>query len=244
MKQEKLLAGALIALAAGFLALLFAGNHVMGTLQGTEDKNKAILTGLKADIAQLEGDNAAEEEPLSAEEQKAALHSAAEAGQKAADCQNTYLTVDSKSDREAYTANVEAMGALLTEESQNARVRWYYSETPGTWEFVTDGQFDGDALGVLWLCTNPDDGSLVGYATGTYHADSGLFSHIFYAMTIKAAHNVPQTGEGEEKDLTVDDLPIDEINNADVGDIPDQSDEDLSAIREAQEQLRKQHQDQ
>lgn len=244
MKQEKLLAGALIALAVGFLALLFAGNHVLGTLQGTEDKNKAILTGLKADIAQLEGDNAAEEEPLSAEEQKAVLHSAAEAGQKVADCQNTYLTVDSKSDREAYTANVEAMGALLTEESQDARVRWYYSEMPGTWEFVTDGQFDGDALGVLWLCTNPDDGSLVGYATGTYHADSGLFSHIFYAMTIKAEHNVAPTGEGEEKDLTVDDLPIDEINNADVGDIPDQSDEELSDIREGQEQLRKQHQDQ
>lgn len=243
MKQEKLLAGALIALAVGFLALLFAGNHVLGTLQGTEDKNKAILTGLKADIAQLEGDNAAEEEPLSAEEQKAVLHSAAEAGQKVADCQNTYLTVDSKSDREAFDANVEAMGALLTEESQDARVRWYYSEMPGTWEFVTDGQFDGDALGVLWLCTNPEDGSLVGYATGTYHADSGLFSHIFYAMTMKAASNVPQTGEGEEKDLTVDDLPIDEINNADVGDIPDQSDEELSAIREAQEQLRKQQQD-
>ena len=217
---------------------------MLGTLQGTEDKNKAILTGLKADIAQLEGDNAAEEEPLSAEEQKAVLHSAAEAGQKVADCQNTYLTVDSKSDREAYTANVEAMGALLTEESQDARVRWYYSEMPGTWEFVTDGQFDGDALGVLWLCTNPDDGSLVGYATGTYHADSGLFSHIFYAMTIKAEHNVAPTGEGEEKDLTVDDLPIDEINNADVGDIPDQSDEELSDIREGQEQLRKQHQDQ
>lgn len=247
MKQEKLLAGALIALAAGFLVLLFAGNHVLGTLQGTEDKNKAILTGLKADIAQLEeddGDNTAEEEPLSAEEQKAVLHSAAEAGQKVADCQNTYRTVDARSDREAFDANVEAMGALLTEESQNARVRWYNSETPGTWEFVTDGQFDGDALGVLWLCTNPDDGSLVGYATGTYHADSGLFSHIFYAMTMKAASNVPQTGEGEEKDLTVDDLPIDEINNADVGDIPDQSEEDLSAIREAQEQLRKQHQDQ
>lgn len=244
MKQEKLLAGALIALAVGFLALLFAGNHVLGTLQGTEDKNKAILTGLKADIAQLEGDNAAEEEPLSAEEQKAVLHSAAEAGQKVADCQNTYLTVDSESDREAYTANVEAMGALLTEESQDARVRWYYSEMPGTWEFVTDGQFDGDALGVLWLCTNPEDGSLVGYATGTYHADSGLFSHIFYAMTIKAEHNVAPTGEGEEKDLTVDDLPIDEINNADVGDIPDQSDEELSDIREGQEQLRKRHQDQ
>lgn len=244
MKQEKLLAGVLIALAAGFLALLFAGNHVLGTLQGTEDKNKAILTGLKADIAQLEGDNAAEEEPLSEEEQKAVLHSAAEAGQKVADCQNTYLTVDARSDREAFDANVEAMGALLTEESQDARVRWYYSEMPGTWEFVTDGQFDGDALGVLWLCTNPDDGSLVGYTTGTYHSDSGLFSHIFYAMTLKAASNVPQTGEGEEKDLTVDDLPIDEINNADVGDIPDQSEEELSDIREGQEQLRKKHQDQ
>ena len=85
---------------------------------------------------------------------------------------------------------------------------------------------------------------MVGYATGTYHADSGLFSHIFYAMTIKAEHNVAPTGEGEEKDLTVDDLPIDEINNVDAGDIPDQSDEELSDIREGQEQLRKQHQDQ
>lgn len=247
MKQEKFLAGVLIALVVGFIALLFAGNHVLGNLQGTEEKNKAILTGLEADIAQLEedgGDNAAEEEPLSEEEQKDALHSAAEAGQKVADCQNAYLTVDARSDREAFDANVEAMGALLTEESQNARTPWYNSETPGTWEFVTDGQFDGDTLGVLWLCTNPDDGSLVGYATGTYHADRGLFSHISYAMTMKAASNVAQTGEGEAEDLTVDDLPIDEINNADVGDIPDQSDEDLSDIREAQEQLRKQQQDQ
>ena len=122
-------------------------------------------------------------------------------------------------------------------------MRWYNSETPGTWEFVTDGQFDGDALGVLWLCTNPEDGSLVGYAPAPTTQTAGCFPTSLCHDYESRVQRAPDR-EGEEKDLTVDDLPIDEINNADVGDIPDQSDEELSAIREAQEQLRKQHQDQ
>ena len=40
MKQEKLLAGVLIALAAGFLVLLFAGNHVLEPYRAQKIKIK------------------------------------------------------------------------------------------------------------------------------------------------------------------------------------------------------------
>ena len=78
------------------------------------------------------------------------------------------------------------------------------------------------------------------YATGTYQADSNTFSSIHYALSSEAAANRGYESNGVEDDgeLTVDDLPIDEINNVDTSDIPQQTEEELNDIRSGQEELR------
>ena len=242
MKEEKTWGITLLVLGIGFIAMVLVTNIVPSGLRDQQKANAATLNDLEADLAQYEeGDTAdpAEGAPTT-EEEEAILNSAAEVGNQVAEYQNAYASLDAREDREAYEANVEAMGALLSESAQDARVRWYTSETPGTWRFITNGEFSGDTLGVLWLCENPDDGSLVAYATGTYESESNTFSNIHYALSSEAAANVGYESNGVEDDgdLTVDDLPIDEINNVDTSDIPQQSDEELNDIRSAQEQLR------
>ena len=249
MKVKKIWGIVLLVLAVGCVVVGFAGKRFNDSLEAQTAENDARITELENSLSGPETAESPEEaevtdEIAGEEEKEAILDSASKAGNLAAQYQNTYNSVNAREDREAYMANVEAMGSLLTEDAQNARVRWYYSEPEGTWSFYTRQDFEGDTLGVLWLCTS-STGELLCYSTGIYHADSGLFSDISYNMTLGASANVPFEDNGIEDDgeLTVDDLPIDEINDVDVSDIPEQSDEELQEIRNAQEKLRQMYSD-
>ena len=238
MKEEKKWGIALLALGVLFIAMVLATNLVPSDLRDQQKANAATLNDLEEDLSGYGEDGTSS--AMTAEEEETIRNSAAKAGKQVAEYQNAYADLSATEDLDAYGANVEAMGALLSEEAQDARVRWYDSETPGTWRFITNGEFSGDTLGVLWLCENPDDGSLVAYATGTYQADSNTFSSIHYALSSEAAANRGYESNGVEDDgeLTVDDLPIDEINNVDTSDIPQQTEEELNDIRSGQEELR------
>lgn len=241
MEKETKWGVALLVLVAAFLGVVLASGILPSGLKQQYAANEATISSLRASLGDMEQKETPQMTP---EEEETALASASEAGNKIAEYQNAYMTLDARTDRENFEANRDAIGALLSEGAKTAQVRWYPSELPGTWSFVTDDAFSGDTLGVLWLCRDPESGVLRGYATGTYEATSGLFSNVQYRMTQEAA--APQeTGGQPEKEQDVEDL-AEQINEVDTGNIPDQagSQEDRDAINQAREQLKQQQQNQ
>ena len=255
MEKETKWGVALLVLVVLFLGTVLASGILPQDLRQQHAANEATISGLRTSLERTEQKEAAEGEeettPMTPEEEEKALASASEAGNKIAEYQNAYMTLDARTDREnfeanrdAVIANGDAMGALLSDGAKNAKVPWYQSKLPGTWSFMTDGSFSGDTLGVLWLCRDPESGVLRGYATGTYEASTGTFSNVQYRMTQEAA--APQeTGGQPEKEQDVEDL-AEKINEVDTSDIPDQagSQEDRDAMFRAREQKKQQQQNQ
>lgn len=243
MEKETKWGVALLVLVAAFLGVVLASGILPSGLKQQYAANEATISSLRASL----GDTEQKETPqMTPEEEETALASASEAGNKIAEYQNAYMTLDARTDRENFEANRDAIGALLSEGAKNAQVRWYPSELPGTWSFVTDDAFSGDTLGVLWLCRDPESGALRAYATGTYEAEAGTFSNVQYRMTREAAKAVSaETGGQPEKEQDVEDL-AEKINEVDTSDIPDQagSQEDRDAMFRAREQLKQQQQNQ
>lgn len=246
MEKEMKWGVALLVLVAAFLGVVLASGILPSGLKQQYAANEATISSLRASLGDMEQKEADTTPQMTPEEEETALASASEAGNKIAEYQNAYMTLDARTDRENFEANRDAIGALLSEGAKTAQVPWYPSELPGTWSFVTDSSFSGDTLGVLWLCRDPESGVLRGYATGTYEATSGLFSNVQYRMTQEAAAAVPaETGGQEEQTEDVQSL-AEQINEVDTGNIPDQagSQEDLDAINQAREQLKQQQQNQ
>lgn len=246
MEKEMKWGVALLVLVAAFLGVVLASGILPSGLKQQYVANEATISSLRASLGDTEQKEADTTPQMTPEEEETALASASEAGNKIAEYQNAYMTLDARTDRENFEANRDAIGALLSEGAKTAQVPWYPSELPGTWSFVTDDAFSGDTLGVLWLCRDPESGVLRGYATGTYEATSGLFSNVQYRMTQEAAAAVPaETGGQEEQTEDVQSL-AEQINEVDTGNIPDQagSQEDLDAINQAREQLKQQQQNQ
>lgn len=248
MKEEKKWGIVLIASLAVFLACVMVSAILPRDLQRQHAANEATISGLEASLEQSDGEPAdgETEEGMTQEEKTEALKSATDAGNKVAEYQNAYRDLSARDDREAFDANVNALDALLSENAKNARVPWYQSDLVGTWSFVTDGEFSGDTLGVLWLC-QAEDGKFCAYATGTYEAETGTFSNIQYRMTTEAADNMPFENNGQTDDgtnLTVDDLQdtIDKINDVDTSDIPDEAgtDEERAQNEEAKWKFKEQ----
>lgn len=246
MEKETKWGVALLVLVAAFLGVVLASGILPSGLKQQYAANEATISSLRASLGDMEQKEADTTPQMTPEEEETALASASEAGNKIAEYQNAYMTLDSQTDRENFEANPDAIGALLSEGAKNAQVRWYISKLPGTWSFVTDDAFSGDTLGVLWLCRDPESGALRAYATGTYEAEAGTFSNVQYRMTWEAAKAVPaETGGQEEQTEDVQSL-AEQINEVDTGNIPDQagSQEDLDAINQAREQLKQQQQNQ
>ena len=246
MEKEMKWGVALLVLVAAFLGVVLASGILPSGLKQQYAANEATISSLRASLGDMEQKEADTTPQMTPEEEETALASASEAGNKIAEYQNAYMTLDARTDRENFEANRDAIGALLSEGAKTAQVPWYPSELPGTWSFVTDSSFSGDTLGVLWLCRDPESGVLRGYATGTYEATSGLFSNVQYRMTQEAAAAVPaETGGQEEQTEDVQSL-AEQINEVDTRNIPDQagSQEDLDAINQAREQLKQQQQNQ
>lgn len=248
MKEEKKWGIVLIGSLAVFLACVMLSAILPRDLQRQHAANEATISGLEASLEQSDGKPAdgKTEEGMTQEEETKALKSATDAGNKVAEYQNAYRDLSARDDREAFDANVNALDALLSENAKNARVPWYQSDLVGTWSFVTDGEFSGDTLGVLWLC-QAEDGKFCAYATGTYEAETGTFSNIQYRMTTEAADNMPFENNGQSDDgtnLTVDDLQdtIDKINDVDTSDIPDEAgtDEERAQNEEGRWKLKEQ----
>lgn len=245
MEKETKWGVALLVLVAAFLGVVLASGILPSDLKQQYAANEATISSLRASLGDTEQKEADTTPQMTPEEEETALASASEAGNKIAEYQNAYMTLNARTDRENFEANRDAIGALLSEGAKNAQVRWYISKLPGTWSFVTDSSFSGDTLGVLWLCRDPESGVLRGYATGTYEATSGLFSNVQYRMTQEAAEAAPATGGQEEQTEDVQSL-AEQINEVDTGDIPDQagSQEDRDAMFRAREQWKQQQQNQ
>ncbi len=175
-----------------------------------------------------------------ARDEEADKASALEKGNQVAALQNEKFGLD-VNDTEKFAANVSALDALFSSESKTARVAWYYGSIPGNWAFYADG------MSGLWLCTNPDSGQLLGYATGTFVPANQCFSNMVYAMTSAGMQSVAASGpNGDEVDKNVEAINdmAEQIKQVDTGDEDTETTEDMSSIYEAREALRQEQQQQ
>ena len=62
-----------------------------------------------------------------------------------------------------------------------------------------------------------------------------------YQLSMLANRNMESSGTGETKSITLEGLgdTIDKIKDADVGEVREQTDEELNEVKDAQEALRK-----
>lgn len=242
MRNQKLWAGILLALALGCMAVFFGMNGKLSELRGQEQANQGTINELNMAIEKQEAKaTQTPEVTLSEEEQTDVLEKATALGTKIADYQNAYVSLNPTTDADGFQANVEAMDACLGGDDKNARVPWYASGgISGTWSFVSDASFRKDKAHVLWLCRS-NSGDLLSYATGIYNAEENCFTDVSYQMSMIASRNMESSGDPKENAVTLEGLgdTMDEIKNADVGEVREQTDEELNEVKDAQEALRK-----
>lgn len=242
MKNQKRWAVLLLSLSLGCGALFFGMNGKLSHLRELEQQNNGTISELESAIKeQKQLANKTPDVTLSDEEQKTVLSAATELGKNVASYQNAYASLNPTKDADAFQANVEAMSACLGSEDQKARVPWYATGgIAGTWEFVSDAEFQKDQAHVLWLCRS-QSGELLAYATAVYQEAENCFTDVSYQLSMLANRNMESSGTGETKSITLEGLgdTIDKIKDADVGEVREQTDEELNEVKDAQEALRK-----
>lgn len=241
MRNQKVWAVLLLVLSIGCGALFFGMNGKLSHLRELEQQNKGTISELEAAIKEQEQQaNKTPDVTLSEEEQNTVLSAATELGETVAKYQNAYASLNPTTDTAAFQANVEQMSACLGKEDENARVPWYATGgIAGTWNFVSDAEFQNDQAQVLWLCRS-QSGELLAYATAVYNASENVFEDVQYQWSMLANRNMKSSGEGEKTQITLEGLgdTIDKIKDADVGEVREQTDEELNDVKDAQEALR------
>lgn len=242
MRNQKVWAALLLVLTLSCGVVIFGMNANLSRLREQERQNKGTISELQEAIDEQE--QQAQKTPdvtLSEEEQTTVLSAATELGKTVAEYQNKYASLNPTTDLEAFQANVEQMGACLGAEDQDARVPWYATGgIAGTWEFVSDAAFQKDQAHVFWLCRS-QSGDLLAYATAVYQKEEHCFTDVSYQLSMLANRNMESSGEGEKNRVTLEGLgdTIDQIKDADVGKVREQTDEELNDVKDAQDALRK-----
>ena len=106
----------------------------------------------------------------------AVLSSAADAGRRVADAQNSYLTKDYLLD-ESVEDPMEVMRPYMGDGRKNTKwgsVPASLDGTPCVWEFDTIYEFGLEDIPVLWTCWSGEE--LMCSVTAVYHAGSGQFT--------------------------------------------------------------------
>ena len=169
-----------------FIALIVQSNN---ELSKATEENTLTYNQKKAELEGLEAEKPTDETVV-----KKAMSSAVEAGNAMAKYQTKYSELDAVRQEAAFMSNVEAIGALLDEKSQNKRVPWYGDDqTDFTWRFCSTYNFSGNSVPVVWLCENNDTKEVYAYAVGTYNASTGLFSDVDYGLTYAGNEHIPAT---------------------------------------------------
>lgn len=241
MDKQKLWAVLCGALAIAFVGVVFVGNGKLGDLKITQTKNQAKIAEMESDIAELkERLEYVPQVKLDAEEQEQVNHSAAELGNAVAGYQNAYAALSASGDRDAFQANVDALDICFTDASKSARVPWYSGSRPGTWTFVTDGQFKGANKEVLWLCQSPDDGALLAYATALYDSSANLFGEVSFQMSMLGNSTTEASGEAPEAGIDEEQVGqlTEQIQKVETPQERELTEEETTQVKDAQQQLK------
>ena len=240
MEKQKLWAVLCGVLAVSIVGVLFIGNAKVSDLRITHSKNQSEISQLEADLAEMkEKLDYVPQVKLDDEEQEQVSHSAAELGDAVAGYQNAYAALSASGDRDAFQANVDALDICFTDTSKSARVPWYSGGRPGTWEFVTDGQFKGVNKEVLWLCKSPEDGALLAYATGVYDSEANLFMDVNFQMSILGNSEIEPTGSGSDPiDQNAVNGLAEELSKVETPTERELTEEETTEVKDAQQQLK------
>lgn len=207
---HKLYIGGCVVGAAVFAVLAYDG----------KGKTENRLAELDAEMVQLEMDrDNVDVQIQTAEDAKVVLNSAATAGGRVAQLQNTYNrsmgNLDAGSiDEDAYFEKIEAVASDLDaffEEDSNARTPWYYGtykESYPEWTFLTNYDFDGNIIPVIWVC-HGSGGGLLAYTTAIYDADTEIFTSVETHVTYVGARYYPGTKEDPNFDPYADQRSVD-----------------------------------
>lgn len=231
-------------LSVAFIGIIFIGNGRLSDLQIEATKNRSEISELTAELAKLkEQSDYVPSAKLNDEEKEAVSHSAAELGNAIAGYQNAYFSLNASENRDAFQANVDALDICFTDGSKSARVPWYSGKTPGTWTFVTDGEFKGVNKEVLWLCRSTEDGSLLAYATGLYDSELNLVGDVEFQTSILGSQSADATGVTPTPEIDMEQVNqmTEQIANTDVPQERQQTDEELTKLHEAQSKLWEAH---
>lgn len=171
------------------IAVIVAGVAVCGILVAMRFNKVSVLNKTIAEnnttIETLQGqfDTTSEQTTETVETIQQKLSSAAMAGSKIAELQNSYFNINPDIDE-----GLVAMQNVATEmdtylDDTSNRVPWYgASDTDASWKFESTYGFSGDEVPVVWTC-NSVDGELFAYATATYSVESNKFKDLEHHIT-------------------------------------------------------------
>lgn len=194
--------------------------------------NKKMIEQLRIDIDDING-----QDIIGKEDTIDVLVSAKTAGEAVSSLQNEYVTIPTSTDSTNIQAHADKLSKYFDESAQVGRQPWYKNKG-ATWSFQSSYDFVGTTSNVLWLC-HSESGELLAYATAVYDAKGDVFKNVVYKNTVTGNARVSATVENEAKYY---DSMIKQIQDATGGDIIEEnkfSEEDMQAIHDAREQLKK-----
>lgn len=169
-------------LTVGFVfALVGIGNIIVSSNDAFAEAHRANESAIASLQEQLQS---AESEEVSRdfgpEQMVANLTSAATLGNKVADLQNRYATVEVNTPE--FDEVVASLDACFAKADSNARSKWLSGGDAGTWKFMSGFDYEDSAIDAVWLAYN-DEGDIVGYACGVYDKGSDVFTDMNWGIT-------------------------------------------------------------
>ena len=233
-------------MATGMITLLFAGSlglFYIGNLRANHIKQQADAAGKQVAVLQAKVSRLSNRKTAIDTDVVGTANSAAEAGNKVAQLQNKYSTIDATKQLDALKSNADALDKYFASDDKNARTPWYTKQTSGTatkWEFESVYSFKGKTADVIWLCKN-DKGQIYAYTTAVYDTDSQTFSNVKHVQTAIGRAHVRATIEKQNK--TKLDEMIKEIQKASANDSKENkfTDQQLDELNKARERMREEY---
>lgn len=174
------------------VVMLARNNASAGAFETKRAENDARIQTLTNQLAELDPDSVKKDDEDSSQDEETPfvqVYSALEGGTKLAEAETEYTGRSYPGDTLRYSDIAEKMAPYMTDGALNISTYswfpyWVEPSDPNSlrffWKFESGYEFSNPFITGTWLCYNTtrSGSTLVGYALGTYTAESRLFSDI------------------------------------------------------------------
>lgn len=137
------------------------------------------------------------------------VKSCADLGNAVAKYQTTYQHMSASEDYDAWMENVNLLDACFADGWKESRIPWFFADASydieWNWTFQSTYEFVNKKIDVLWLCHDVNTGDLIGFTTGIYDSELGVFSDVKFTYTSIGVKYLYASPDAQTPEQSVDD---------------------------------------